>query len=102
MGKQSLRPKSGPTLGKYLLFVIALFVVWKLYISFSIQSQPAKSHNDAIQMIMIDTLPTNELLQKIKSHIDSCCSQKIDNVTTLESTSILGTNTFQYNYLLYQ
>jgi len=100
MEKKSLRPKYIPSIRRFLLYATTLFIVWKLYISYSIQGESAKFNNQAKQMVLIDTLPTSELLQKIKSRIDSSCPKKIDNVTTLESSSIFGTDTLQYNYSL--
>lgn len=47
-----------------------------------------------------DSLPTSELLQAIKSYVDSSCPKRLDNVTTMDSVSIIGRDTLQYNYSL--
>jgi hypothetical protein len=59
-----------------------------------------KFHNDAKKIALIDTLPTSKLLQEMKSHIDSSCPEKIDDKTTLDSISVFGDDTLQYNYSL--
>jgi hypothetical protein len=100
MEKQSLHPKYVPSFGRFILYVIALFIVWKIWIWYQINTQMPNIKKTAMEMALLDTTPTRKLLYEIKYHEDSICPKKIDNATVLDSVSILGNDTLRYNYSL--
>jgi hypothetical protein len=82
-----------------IFYIIAAIIVLYLLRN-GVFNNRIEINNQAQEMYNVDTLTKLQLLNKMKLSIDSTCPKKIDSVTELENTSVIGSDTFQYNYLL--
>ena len=87
-----------------MLYALIGLVLAKVFAYLYVNNHLDRYDADAKEMFKMDSAahstPTKELLYEMKSSVDSTYPQHIDNITVIQSASVLGNDTFRYNYLI--